>query len=121
MGKKHCEEKEKLLATSNFSFSHHVFKGVLLQTGKNQGLFGKRLIIFCPLVKTYVDFTSFPVINGSYFDYLNAWTEVLKSRPSRNILVIYYEDLVQVLLIVCDVCDQSHEKGPYGNYEKYLT
>ena len=36
-------EKEKLLVTSNFSFSHSVFKRLLLQTRKNQGLFGKGL------------------------------------------------------------------------------
>ena len=34
-------EKEKLLVTSNFSFSHSAFKRRLLQTRKNQGLFGK--------------------------------------------------------------------------------
>ena len=37
-------EKEKLLVTSNFSFSHSVFKRLVLQTRKNQGLFGKGLI-----------------------------------------------------------------------------
>ena len=36
-------EKEKLLVTSNFSFSHSVFRRPLLQTRKNQGLFGKGL------------------------------------------------------------------------------
>ena len=36
-------EKEKLLIMSNFSFSHSVFKRLVLQTRKNQGLFGKRL------------------------------------------------------------------------------
>ena len=36
-------EKEKLLITSNFSFSHGVFKRLELQTCKNQGLFGKEL------------------------------------------------------------------------------
>ena len=36
-------EKEKLLVTSNFSFSHSVFKRAVLQTRKNQGLFGKGL------------------------------------------------------------------------------
>ena len=36
-------EKEKLLVPSNFSFSHIVFKRLNLQTGKNQGLFGKGL------------------------------------------------------------------------------
>ena len=33
-----------LLVTSNFSFSHSVFKRLVLQTCKNQGLFGKGLI-----------------------------------------------------------------------------
>ena len=36
-------EKEKLLAMSNFSFSCSVFKRFVLQTCKNQGLFGKGL------------------------------------------------------------------------------
>ena len=36
-------EKEKLLITSNFSFSHSVFKRLKVQTRKNQGLFGKGL------------------------------------------------------------------------------
>ena len=36
--------KEKLLVTSNFSFSLSVFKRLVLQTRKNQGLFGKGLI-----------------------------------------------------------------------------
>ena len=43
MGRKHCGEKEKLLVMSNFSFSHNVFKRLVLQTCKNQGLFGKGL------------------------------------------------------------------------------
>ena len=42
-GKKTLWEKEKLLVTSNFSFSHSVFKRLVLQTCKNQGLFGKGL------------------------------------------------------------------------------
>ena len=36
-------EKEKLLVKSNFSFSHNIFKRLVLQTHKNQGLFGKGL------------------------------------------------------------------------------
>ena len=35
--------KEKLLYTSNFSFSHSVFKRLVLQKCKNQGLLGKRV------------------------------------------------------------------------------
>ena len=38
-------EKKKLLVMSNFFFSHSVFKRLVLQTGKNQGLFGKGLNI----------------------------------------------------------------------------
>ena len=41
-GQKTLWEKEKLVVTSNFSFSHSVFKRPILQTRKNQGLFGKR-------------------------------------------------------------------------------
>ena len=36
-------EKEKLLVTSNFSFSHSVFYRFVLQALKDQGLFGKGL------------------------------------------------------------------------------
>ena len=43
-GRKHCGQKEKLLVTSNFSFSHSVFKRLVLQTRTNQGLFGRGLI-----------------------------------------------------------------------------
>ena len=42
-GLKTLWEKEKLLVTSNFSFSHSVFRRLVLQTRKNQGLFGKGL------------------------------------------------------------------------------
>ena len=38
-------EKEKLLVTSNFFFSHTVFKRHALQTRKNLGLFGKGFIV----------------------------------------------------------------------------
>ena len=40
---KTLQEKEKLLVTSSLSFSHSVFKRLVLQTCKNQGLFGKGL------------------------------------------------------------------------------
>ena len=43
-------EKEKLLITSNFSFSHSVFKRLILQTRKNQGLFGKGLKVALQIV-----------------------------------------------------------------------
>ena len=43
IGFKTLWEKEKLLVTSNFFFSHSVFKRLVLQTRENQGLFGKGL------------------------------------------------------------------------------
>ena len=36
-------EKEKLPVTSDFYFSHSVFERLVLQTRKNQGMFGKGL------------------------------------------------------------------------------
>ena len=44
MGQKTLREKEKLLIMSNFFFSHSVFKTLVLQTCRNQGLFGNGLI-----------------------------------------------------------------------------
>ena len=38
-------EKVKLLVTSSFSFSHSVFRRLVLQTHKKKGLFGKGLNI----------------------------------------------------------------------------
>ena len=40
-GYKTLREKEKLLVTSSFSFSYSVFERPVMQTCKNQGLFGK--------------------------------------------------------------------------------
>ena len=45
-GQKTMREKEKLLVMSNFSFSLSVFKRLVLQTRKNQGLFGKGLTLY---------------------------------------------------------------------------
>ena len=42
-GYKTLWEKEKLLVTSNFSFSHSVFIRLILKTRKSKGLFGKGL------------------------------------------------------------------------------
>ena len=45
-GQKTLWEKEKLLVMNNFSFSHSVFKRLVLQTCKNQGLCGKVLSLY---------------------------------------------------------------------------
>ena len=44
-------EKEKLLVTSNFSFSHSVFKRLVLQTRKKQSFFGKGLTAGVRIIK----------------------------------------------------------------------
>ena len=43
IGQKTQSEKEKLLVTSNFSFSDSVFKSFIQQTRQNKDLFGKGL------------------------------------------------------------------------------
>ena len=43
-GRKTLREKEKLLVTSNFSFSYSVLKRPILLTIENKGLFGKGLM-----------------------------------------------------------------------------
>ena len=51
--------KEKLLVKSNFSFTHSVFKRLILQTRKNQGLFGKGLIKNGSFTSTWVGYNWF--------------------------------------------------------------
>ena len=46
-------EKEKLLVTSNFFFSHSVFERLVVQTRKNQGLFGKGLTLQAPFTTIF--------------------------------------------------------------------
>ena len=58
-------EKEKLLVTSNFSFSHSVFKRHVLQTCENKGLFAKGLRN--PGKNQWKAFTSFPSLVEKYF------------------------------------------------------
>ena len=53
-GRKTLWEKEKLLVTSDFSFYHSVFKRLVLQTRKNQGLFGKGLKMFQSVLLIFV-------------------------------------------------------------------
>ena len=49
MGWKTLWKKEKLLIMRNFSLFHNVFRRLVLQTHKNQGLFGKGLGLHCLL------------------------------------------------------------------------
>ena len=60
---------EKLLVTSNFSFSHIVLKKLVLQTRKNQGLSEKGLS-HCSVKKGFCEFE--------------------KKYQCRNLLIIYF-------------------------------
>ena len=59
--------------TSNFSFSHSVFKGLVQQTCKNQGLFGKGLTC----INILPVFSPFPTMSSKVFFY-----RALKSQVS---------------------------------------
>ena len=56
-GRKLCKQVEntvgkgEILVTSNFSFSHSVFHRLVMQTSKNQGLFGKGLTLSLSMTK----------------------------------------------------------------------
>ena len=58
-GLKSLWENEKLLVLSNFSFSHRVFQRLLLQTRKNQGLFGKGITLNMILFWIFKDWNVF--------------------------------------------------------------
>ena len=50
-------EKEKLLITSNFAFSHNVFKSCLLLMRQNEYLWSKGLTAFLKKVGQYITFS----------------------------------------------------------------
>ena len=66
-GKKTLQEKEKLLVTSNFSFSLSVFKRLVLQTRGNQGLFGKGLTL--SQTTNFIDFSKWKEFADDNFEF----------------------------------------------------
>ena len=58
------ELKEKLLVTSNFPFSHSVFKRRVLQIRKNQGLFEKGLTKDVTVFKYILGEKLFPLVHN---------------------------------------------------------
>ena len=71
-------EKEKLLVTSNFSFSHRVFKRLVMQTRKNQGLFGKGLTAY---VSTHIILNFHCVLHeGSFCLFLGYQRQLIYQR-----------------------------------------
>ena len=71
-------KKEKLLITSNFSFSHSVFKKLVLQTSKNQCFFGKGLIYLCMYICQSVLPPGF------------VWNKILCVYGSMNFQIIWH-------------------------------
>ena len=67
----------KLLVTSNFSFSHSVFKRLVLQTRKIQGLFGKVLNMFVTCGRAKHDFCSYSIFYSIRFLWLNLFAYYL--------------------------------------------
>ena len=91
-GYKTLREKEKFLVTSNFSFSPSVFKRRVLQTRKNQGLFGKGLN--SPLLERSDDLSSEAVLCKMGFNAGLHWSKLLANRwfcvCPRSVITAYY-------------------------------
>ena len=105
-------EKEKLLVTSTFSFSHSVFHSVL-QTRKNQGLFGKGLRRKCWCV-----FLLFPV----YF-YIPCKTNVFGSvleSACQSVCVSMYQ-CVCVSICVQNTSNFSEQTSTTVLLQLYLN
>ena len=75
MGRKHWV-KEKLLITSSFSLSRNVLKSLVLQTCKNQGLFGKGVKIQIALIFYH-----------NFYDY--TCTDLLFTTQSQLLMTLY--------------------------------
>ena len=85
-GSKTLQEKKKLLVMSNFSFSHSVFKRLVLQTCKNQDLFGKGLSFTTTLkVKTLEDTVQKGENDDLHFSPLLAHLSTVYSRGAFRV------------------------------------
>ena len=86
-GQKTLWEKEKLLITSNFSFSHSVFKRLVLLTRKNWGLFGKGLSVsICGIVWKWVKGRHSDVYNQTKLlkSFITEFINETATKPSMN-------------------------------------
>ena len=83
-------EKEKLLVTSNFYFFQIVFKRLVLQAHKNQGLFGKGLNI---LLNTSSVMAAEVVLAKYKVGMVKFWSLLgwfYKKRNIRKVVCIYF-------------------------------
>ena len=92
--KKTLWEKEKLLIMSNFSFSNSVFKRLVLQTRKNQGLFEKGLtdtgLIVChAYVIECLTLTLYEATKFLDLSKLKAFAEDNKKMPLKQLKFVF--------------------------------
>ena len=73
-------EKEKLLVTSNFSFSYSVFQRLVLQTHQKQGLFGKRVR------KDNIPLVSITYQNADFTNKVTQGVDLLSTALGTNFL-----------------------------------
>ena len=89
-GLKTLGEKEKLVVTSNFSFSHSVYKRLVLQTHKNRGLFGKGLRVMRQFWFTKVCFAFIlSLVHWLFFILIPANYHVMSGYMPKHIGFIY--------------------------------
>ena len=94
---------EKLLVMSNFSFSHSVFKRLVLQTRKNQGLFGKGFIVESHL---FVFSNALNLGNPKILPFckkLNTWKTI------RSIFIVLFPFCQVYKCLGVDVVDSGYE------------
>ena len=99
-GQKTLWEKEKLLVTSNFSFSHSVFKRLALQTRKNQGLFGKelsRVVVVTMIANDHETKENFLVNVDGYF--ISSFSCNVLQKPSSLGLMIHVIVWKRILIL----------------------
>ena len=85
-GSKTLWGKENFLITSNFSFSHSVFKRLILQTGKNQVFIWKRLISF----ESTSQISYMPGFHSDYYkDHLNV-KDIVWEKTGPTVKVCFY-------------------------------
>ena len=83
-GQKTLREKEKLLVTSNFFFSHSVFESIVQQTRKNQGLFGKGLSGLKTHFCSYKGKKSNPLLVTSNFFFSHSVFKSILKQTRKN-------------------------------------
>ena len=115
-------EKEKLLVTSNFSFSYSVFKRLVLQTRKNQGLFGKGLSVRFVFKKVQNSVGKGENANNQHFYLLPQCFQkpflfyTLVKKPRLNKASGFLVNLLSWLNIYISFWKQTCNRQPFWKY-----